>query len=90
MKPEIKALNVVCIPNGQLSKYYPNVLQAGKGGWAKATNVRYKYAIEPRFMLLSKRFNMDIYRIEVLLLRKNFTIKQLTGRKLPIKPLNVI
>lgn len=86
MKPEIKALNVICIPNGQLSKYYPNVLQAGKGGWAKATNVRYKYIVEPRFVLLSRQFNMDIYRIEILLLKKGFSIKNVTGKPLPLKP----
>lgn len=90
MKPEIKALNVICIPNGQLAKHYPNVLQAGKGGWSRATNIRYRYAAEPRFVLLSRRFNTDIYRIEILLLEKNFTIKKLVGKNLPIRPHNVI
>jgi len=88
MSPKINALNVVCIPNGQLYKYYPNVLQAGKGGWAKATNVRYKYSAEPRFKLLSQKFNKDIYRINILFLDKRFTIKELTGKELPIKPYN--
>jgi hypothetical protein len=90
MKPEIEALNVICIPNGQLYKYYPNMLQAGKGGWAKATNVRYRYIAEPRFVLLSRKLGQDIYRIEILLLRKGFTIKKLTGKNLPLKPYNII
>jgi hypothetical protein len=86
MSPKINALNVICVPNGQLSKYYPNVLQAGKGGWARATNVRYNYASEPRFKLLSQKSNKNIYRIEVILLEKGFSIKKLTGKNLPIKP----
>lgn len=91
MKPKINALNVICIPNGRLLKYYgPKILQAGKGGWAKASDIRYKYAEEPRFLLLSQRNNRAIFRIEVLILDKNLSIKDLTGKNLPITPFKII
>jgi hypothetical protein len=87
MSPKINALNVICIPNGQLLKYYGNkILQAGKGGWLKATDIRYNYAKEPYFILLKKRDNREIFRIEVLALDKNFSIKELTGKELSITP----
>jgi len=91
MSPKITAVNVICIPNGQLLKYYgPKILQAGKGGWIKATNIRYKYIAEPRFLLFSKKEGKDIFRIEILLLDKNFSIKQLTGKNLPVNPYKLI
>jgi hypothetical protein len=91
MSPKINALNVICIPNGQLLKYYGSrILQAGKGGWGKATDIRYKYVAEPRFLLLSKKYERDIFRIEILLLDKNFSVKQLTGKPLPITPYKTI
>ena len=91
MSPKIYALNVICIPNGQLFPYYgPKILQAGKGGWAKATDIRYKYVAEPRFKLLSQEYGRDIFRIEILLLAREFNIKRLTGKDLPIKPYVVI
>jgi len=91
MSPKIYALSVICIPNGQLSQYYGSkILQAGKGGWAKATDIRYKYIAEPRFVLLSQKYGRDIFRIEILLLAQGFSIKQLTGKNLPIKPYVII
>lgn len=91
MNPKINALNVLCVPNGQLYKHYgPKILQAGKGGWKKATDIRYKYAVEPRFLLLSRKYKKDIFRIEILLLERNFTIKKLTGKSLPITPYKII
>jgi len=87
MSPKINALSVICIPNGQLINYYGNeILQAGKAGWYKATDVRYNYAKEPYFLLLKKKYNKEIFRIEVLALDKNFSIKELTGKDLPIEP----
>jgi len=91
MSPKINALNVICIPNGQLLKYYGSkILQAGKGGWQKATDIRYKYAAEPHFLLLSKKYDQDLFRIEILLLDKNFSVKRLTGKNLPITPYKII
>jgi hypothetical protein len=91
MRPTINALNVICIPNGQLRKYYGNeILQAGKGGWAKATDIRYKYIQEPHFLLLSKRDKKDIFRIEILILDRKLGIKGLTGKNLPITPYKLI
>jgi len=91
MSPKINALNVICIPNGQLFKYYGSkILKAGKGGWKRAADIRYKYAEEPRFLLLSKEYEKDIFRIEVLILDKNLSIKKLTGKDLPISPYKTI
>lgn len=87
MKPKINALNVISIPNGKLLKYYGSkILQAGKGGWKKATDIRYKYSEEPRFLLLSKKKKEDIFRIEILILDKKLLIKELTGKDLSISP----
>ena len=91
MSPKINALSVICIPNGQLLKHYgEKILQAGKGGWLKATDIRYNYAKEPYFILLKKRYNRKIFRIEVLALDKNFSIRELTGEKLSITPYKTI
>ncbi|MBA7526640.1 hypothetical protein ES705_18807 [subsurface metagenome] len=91
MKPKINALNVICIPNGQLFKHYgPNILQAGKGGWAKAKDIRYNYARQPYFLLLKQRDSKDIFRIEILILDKNLPIKELTGKNLQLVPFKVI
>lgn len=85
MKPKLTALNVICIPNGQLYSHYgSSILKAGKGGWRKARDIRYKYVVQPLFVLLSKRDNKDIYRIEILLMDKAFSVKEITGKNLPI------
>lgn len=90
MKPKINALNVICVPNGRLVKYYgEEILQAGKGGWTKATDVRYNYTRQPYFLLLKQRDKKDIFRIEVLLLDKSLTIRDLTGKTLPIQPCKI-
>ena len=87
MKSKINALNVISIPNGKLLRYYGSkILQAGKDGWKKATDIRYKYSEEPRFLLLSKKDKRDIFRIEILILDKNFKVKELTGKDLPLSP----
>ncbi|MEM2912394.1 MAG: hypothetical protein QW146_07815 [Candidatus Bathyarchaeia archaeon] len=91
MSPKINALSVICIPNGQLSKHYgSNILKAGKAGWKKATDIRYKYVTEPHFILLSKKYKKEIFRIEILLLDKNFSVKKLTGKNLPLIPYKLI
>ncbi len=88
---KIYAINIICIPNGKLFKYYGNkILKAGKGGWTKATDIRYKYAEEPRFVLLSNREGKDVFRIEILLLDKNLGIKGLTGKNLLLVPYKLI
>ena len=90
MSPKINALSVICIPNGQLFKHYgPKILGAGKGGWLKAKDIRYKYAKEPHFVLLSKRDKKEVFRIEILFLDKHFSITELTGEDLPITPYKV-
>jgi len=87
MRPKINALNVICIPNGKLAKYYGDeILQAGKGGWYKATDIRYKYSVNPYFLLLRERDKKDIFRIEILILDKKMSIKDITGKNLEILP----
>jgi len=87
MQPKINALNVICIPNGCLFKYYgEDILQAGKGGWSKAADIRYNYARQPYFLLLKGRGRKDIFRIEVIILDNSLTIRELTGKDLPLVP----
>ena len=91
MSPVIYSLSVICIPNGQLLKLYgEKILRAGKTGWGKATDIRYKYAEEPHFVALTKKRKREIFRIEVLALHKDFSIKQLTGKELPLSPYFII
>jgi len=90
MNPKINSLSVICIPNGQLIRHYgEKILQAGKGGWDKASDIRYNYGKEPYFILLKKRYKRDIFRIEVLSLDSNFSIRELTGKDLSITPYKI-
>lgn len=91
-KPKINSISLISIPNGSLIKYYgEDILAAGKGGWGKATDVRYKYAKEPYFKLLNKKYNStDNFRIEILALSKNFSVKDLTGTNLRLHPFKII
>lgn len=91
MQAKINALNVICVPNGRLFSHYgDSILNAGKGGWKKAKDIRYCYAKQPLFLLLTQRDRRDIFRIEILLLSKNMTIKNLTGKKLSLRPYRYI
>ncbi|MEW6096430.1 MAG: hypothetical protein AB1567_07900 [bacterium] len=91
MSPKIDALSVICIPNGRLLKHYgEKILQSGKGGWFKATDIRYNYGKEPYFVLLKKKYHREVFRIEVLALDKNFSIKELVGKELLITPYKII
>lgn len=91
MHPKINALNVICIPNGRLLKYYgENILQSGKGGRLKASDIRYKYSQQPYFLLLKERDKRDTFRIEILILDKSLSIRDLTGKDLPIVPYKII
>lgn len=45
-KPNIKALKLVCIPNGQLYSYYgKSIFKSGKAGYAKGKDFRYNYFV---------------------------------------------
>lgn len=91
MSKIINAISVISIPNGLLHKHYgDDILQAGKGGWEKSNDIRYNFAKEPRFKLLSERYKKDIFRIELLCLNKTMTIKDLIGKDLNIKPHKII
>ena len=70
-KPHIKALKLVCIPNGQLYSHYgKSIFKSGKGGYAKAKDFRYNYSALPYFKLLSERYKEKIFRIELMYLVK--------------------
>lgn len=91
MQAKINALNVICVPNGRLFNHYgDSILNAGKGGWKKAKDIRYCYAKQPLFLLLTQRDRRDIFRIEILLLNRNMAIKDLTGKNLSLQPYRYI
>jgi hypothetical protein len=79
-KANIKALKLVCIPNGQLYQYYgKNIFKSGKGGYFKAKDFRYNYSAEPCFKLLSNRYNEKIFRVELIYLAKGINKKDITN-----------
>lgn len=80
--PEIKALKLVCIPNGQLSQYYgKKIVKSGKSGYIKGKDFRYNYSIEPLFKLLSNRYNENIFRVELVYLAKNIKKEDIVNRQ---------
>jgi len=81
-KTNIKALKLVCIPNGQLYRHYgKNVFKSGKGGYKKAKDFRYQYSAEPYFKLLKKKYNEEIFRVELVYLAKGLKSEEITGLK---------
>lgn len=91
MSKIINAISVISIPNGLLHRYYgDDILQAGKGGWKKSNDIRYNFAKEPRFKLLSEQYKKDVFRLEILCVDKNFRVEELVGKNLNIKPHKII
>jgi hypothetical protein len=79
-KANIKALKLVCIPNGQLYPHYgKSIFKSGKSGYTKAKDFRYNYSVEPYFKLLSERYKEKIFRIELIYLVKNLKKENITG-----------
>jgi len=79
-KPNIKALKLVCIPNGQLFPHYgKSIFKSGKGGYAKAKDFRFDYSVEPYFKLLSNRYNENIFRVELIYLAKGINKEDITN-----------
>lgn len=85
-KPNIIALSLICIPNGQLYKHYQkSIIRAGKSGFTGARDIRYKYAAEPHFKLLKQQNNQTYFRIEIVCLDKKFKPQDITTIKnLPV------
>lgn len=80
-KPNIKALKLVCIPNGQLFSHYgKNIVKSGKSGYIKGKDFRYDYSAEPKFKLLSKRYNENIFRVELVYLAKGIKKNDIVNR----------
>ena len=79
-KPNIKAMKLVCIPNGQLYSHYgKSIFKSGKSGMAKGKDFRYKYSVEPYFKLLSDRYRKKIYRIELIYLSSDLRAEDITN-----------
>ena len=79
-KPNIKALKLVCIPNGQLYHHYgKSIFKSGKGGYTKAKDFRYNYSAEPYFKLLSERYKEKIFRIELIYLVSGMKKEDITN-----------
>ncbi len=79
-KPNIKALKLVCIPNGQLYSHYGNrIFKSGKGGKTKRKDFRYSYSTEPLFKLLSNKYRENFFRIELVYLAKNIKVEDIAG-----------
>lgn len=85
-KPNIKALKLVCIPNGQLSEHYgKGIFKSGKGGYTKGRDFRYHYSVEPYFKLLSNRYNEKIFRAELIYLARDRKKEDITNlRDVPV------
>lgn len=78
-KPNIKALKLICMPNGQLYSHYGrSIFKSGKGGYTKAKDFRYRYSAEPYFKLLSKRYKEKLFRVELVYLAKGLKVKDIT------------
>lgn len=79
-KPNIKALVLASIPNGQLfSVYGKSIIRSGKAGISKSKDFRFKYLSEPKFKLLSNTEN--IFRVELIYLAKDLKAEEITGNK---------
>lgn len=79
-KPDIKALKLVCIPNGQFYPHYgKSIFKSGKAGYAKAKDFRYNYSAEPYFKLLSERYKEKIFRIELIYLVRGVKKEDITN-----------
>ncbi len=79
-KPNIKALKLVCIPNGQLYPHYgQSIFKSSKSGYAKGKDFRYHYSIEPFFKLLTSRYNENIFRVELIYLANGLRNEDITN-----------
>jgi len=76
-KPNIKALKLVCIPNGQLYSLYGKSIIGG--GKTKGKSFRYVYSAEPHFKLLSEHYNEKIFRVELIYLARGLKVKDITN-----------
>lgn len=76
-KPNIKALKLVCVPNGQLFPSYGRSIIGG--GKTKGKSFRYVYSAEPYFKLLTKRYKEKVFRIELIYLAKGLKPKDITN-----------
>jgi len=76
-KPNIKALKLVCVPNGQLYPIYGKSIFGG--GKTKGKSFRYVYSSAPHFRLLRKKYKENIFRVELIYLTKGLNPEDITG-----------
>jgi len=80
-KPNIKALLLICIPNGQLYEHYQDkIFRSGKSGTAKQRDFRFNYWLDPYFKLLSKD-DKKIFRVELIYIDKSLRPEDITNLK---------
>ena len=75
--PNIKALKLAYIINGQLYSHYEKSIYGG--GKTKGKSFRYIYSVEPYFKLLMKRYKEKIFRLELVYLDKGLRPKDITS-----------
>jgi hypothetical protein len=79
-QPNIKALKLVCIPNGQLyHRYGSSIFKSGKSGYGKGKDFRYKYCEEPYFKVLLETYKEKIFRVELIYLAKGIKKEDITN-----------
>lgn len=83
--PNLVAMLLICVPNGQLCSHYGDYIFAK--GKSKASSFRYKYIAEPRFILLSTQ--NPVFRVEILCLKKSIKPEEVVGKNKLQIPVNV-
>lgn len=78
-KPDIKALKLICIPNGQLYSHYGKNIYGGRK--TKEKSFRYVYSKEPYFKLLTKKYKEKIFRAELVYISKKLKLDNIAGIK---------
>jgi len=79
-QPNIKALVLSCIPNGQLySVYGKSIFKSGKGGYVKGRDFRYSYSTEPFFKLLTEKYKEKVFRVELIYLAEGLKPEDITN-----------
>ncbi|MGB9663647.1 MAG: hypothetical protein ACPL25_01840 [Ignavibacteria bacterium] len=81
-KPNIKALILAAIPNGQLFGFYnKSIFRSGKSGVNKSKDFIFKYSDEPRFKIISEDSGRNIFRVELIYLSNDLQVEEITANK---------
>jgi hypothetical protein len=75
----IYGIYLISIPNGILYEIYnEKIVNAGKSGTG-GTNIRYNFGINPKFDVLTDKYQEENYRIKIIFNDEYSTIKDLTN-----------